>query len=120
MVHGVARVRHDLETKPPPQQKPANPHTVKQLSSNYPIKKIKLTRDFHGGPVVKNLLSSAGDRFDLWSGKILYAMEQLSLCPQLLSLHSRTHKLQLLSCCAAATEAHLTRASAAQRGKPLQ
>ena len=67
----------------------------------------------------KNPPSSAGDRFDPWSGKTLYAVKQLSLCPQLLSLHSRTHKLQLLSCCAATAEAHLTRASAAQ-GKSLQ
>ena len=33
-----------------------------------------------GGPVVKNPLAIAGDRFNPWSRKIPYAAEQLSLC----------------------------------------
>ena len=33
---------------------------------------------FPGGPVVKNLPASTGERFDPWSGKIPHATEQLS------------------------------------------
>ena len=34
-----------------------------------------------GGPVVKNLPANAGDnRFNSWSGRIPYAMGQISLC----------------------------------------
>ena len=57
--------------------------------------------------------------FDPWSGKILYAMEQLSLCatttePLLQNLWAAS-----LSPCAATTEAHVPRAQALQQQKPL-
>ena len=38
----------------------------------------KLTEDFSGDPVVKNLSCSAGD--NPWSGKIPHAMGQLTSC----------------------------------------
>ena len=47
------------------------------------IKKLKGMHwgDFPGGTVVKNLPAKAGDQgFNLWSGKIPHATEQLSLC----------------------------------------
>ena len=44
-------------------------------------------------------------RFETWSGKIPHAVEQISLWPQLLSLCSRAREPQLLSPCAATTEA---------------
>ena len=47
-------------------------------------------------------------------------MEQQSSCIWLLSLHSRAQELQLLSLCAAATEAYAPRACAPQQNKPLQ
>ena len=43
--------------------------------------------------------------FETWSGKIPHAVEQISLWPQLLSLCSRAWEPQLLSPCAATTEA---------------
>ena len=49
---------------------------MKEINFNYKL----LLRDFPGGAVVKNLPANAGGhRFDLWSGKIPHAEEQLSL-----------------------------------------
>ena len=69
------------------------------------ISLVKL--DFPGGTLDKNLPVNAGDlgsitgpgRFHMQQGNNAHA-------PQLLSLLSRTHKLQLLSPCATTTEAH--------------
>ena len=44
---------------------------------------------------------------DPWSGKIPYAMKQLSRVPQLLSLCPRAQELQLLSPCTATNKAHM-------------
>ena len=57
-------------------------------------------RDFPGGAVVKNPPTNAGD-MDSWSGKIPYAVEQLSPC-------------------ATTTEARVPRACAPQQENPLQ
>ena len=58
--------------------------------------------DFAGSSLVKNLLAPVqGTWFHLWSGKILHATGQISLC-------------------ATTTEAHVARACALQQEKPLR
>ena len=77
--------------------------------------------DFPGGAVVKNLPASAGDTGSSpgpggshmpWSNK--------ARAPQLLSLHSRACKPQLLSLRATTTKACAPRARALQQEKPPQ
>ena len=50
------------------------------------------SRDFPGGPVVKNLPSKAGDTGSIpgWGTKIPHATGQLNPAPQLLSLRATT------------------------------
>ena len=66
--------------------------------------------DFPCGAVVKNPPANAGDM----------GLSNWAHAPQLLSLPSRARKLQLLSLCAATTEASAPRARAPQQEKPPQ
>ena len=68
--------------------------------------------------MVENMLASVGDT-GLIPGLGRSRMPQATK-PQLLSLHSRAHKPQLLSPCATTTEAHVPRARAPQQEKPRQ
>ena len=61
-----------------------------------------------------------GHVFEPWSVKIPHAKDYWAHVPQLLSLHSRACKPQLLSLRATTTEAHAPRACAMQQEKPQQ
>ena len=80
-----------------------------------------VSRDFPGGTVVKNPPANAGD-MDLSPGlgRSHMPRSNWARAPQLLSLRSRACKPQLLSPCAATTEARAPRARARQQEKPLQ
>ena len=69
--------------------------------------------------MVKNPPANAGDT-GLSPGKIPHAVEQLSLHTTTTEPASRACEPQLLSPCAAATEARVPRARAPQQEKPLQ
>ena len=70
--------------------------------------KKEWSRDFHGGPVVKNTLSKAGDTgmISSFQTKISHAMEQLRLSSTINKPSYFTgHMPQLESLCATTTEA---------------
>ena len=75
---------------------------------------------FPGGAVVKNRLPTQGTwvRALVWEDPTCRGAT--ACVPQLLSLHSRARKPQLLSPHATTTEAHGTRARALQQEKPPQ
>ena len=78
-------------------------------------------KDFPGGVVVKNLPANAGDMGSSPGlGRSHMPWSNWACEPQLLSLHSRARKPQLLSLCATDTEACMPRAHAPQQEKPLQ
>ena len=75
--------------------------------------------DFPGGAVVKNLPANAGDTgLSPGPGKSHMPWSNEARAPQLLSLHSRACEPQLLSPCAATTEARAPRACAPQEKPP--
>ena len=77
--------------------------------------------DFPGGAVVKNLPATAGDTGSSPGlGRSHMPRSNQARVPQLLSLHSRVCKPQLLSPRATTTEAHAPRARAPQQEKPPQ
>ena len=77
--------------------------------------------DFPGGVVVKNPPANTGDAGLIpGPGRSHVPWSNEAREPQLLSLHSRAHEPQLLSLRATTTEAHVPRAPAPQREKPLQ
>ena len=76
-------------------------------------------RDFLGGPVVKNLPTSAVDTGSIPDPKRSHR-QQLSLCATLLRLCSRAHEPQLTECAATAEEAHAPRTCAPQQETPPQ
>ena len=66
---------------------------------------------FPGGTVVKNLPANAGDMGSSPGlGRFHMPRSNKARVPQLLSLHSRARRLQLLSPRATTTEAHMPRA----------
>ena len=72
-------------------------------------------RDFAGGTVVKNPPANAGNTGSSPGlGRSHMPRSNQARAPQLLSLRSRAHKPQLLSLCAATTEAREPRARAPQ------
>ena len=76
---------------------------------------------FPGGTVVENLPANAGDMGSSpGPGRSHMPRSNQARAPQLLSLHSRAHKPQLLSPCATTTEACAPRACALQQQKPPQ
>ena len=80
-----------------------------------------LKEDFPGGAVVENLPANAGDTGSSpGPGRSHMPRSNKAHAPQLRSLRSRAHKLQLLSPRAATTEAHVPRARAPQQEKPPQ
>ena len=80
-----------------------------------------MVQGFPGGAVVKNLPANTEDT-GLSPGPGRYHVPQSNKThvPQLLSLRSRARKPQLLSTCAATTEARAPRAHALQQEKPPQ
>ena len=67
----------------------------------------KAYRGFPGGSVVKNPPTNSGDMdFSPGPGRSHMRQSKETCAPQLLRLCSRAGELQLLSPCAAATEAH--------------
>ena len=81
----------------------------------------KHIQDFPGGTVVKNLPANAGDTGSSpGPGRSHTPRNNEAHAPQLLSLRSRGHKLQLLSPRATTTEARIPRARAPQQEKPPQ
>ena len=71
--------------------------------------------------MVKNPPANAGDMGSSpGPGGSRMPRSNWARAPQLLSLHSRARKPQLLSACATTTEAHVPRARAPQQEKPPQ
>ena len=82
---------------------------------------MRLSLDFSGGALVKNLPANAGDTGSSpGPGRSHVLRSNWAHVPQLLNLHSRAREPQLLSPCATTTEAHAPRARAPQQGKPPQ
>ena len=76
---------------------------------------------FPGGAVVENLPANAGDTSSSpGPGRSHMPQSDQARAPQLLSLRSRAREPQLLSACAATTEACAPRARAPQQEKPPQ
>ena len=77
--------------------------------------------DFPGGAVVKNPPANAEDTGSSpGPGRSYMPRSNYAYAPQLLSLHSGAREPQLLSLCATATEAHMSRAHAPQQEKRPQ
>ena len=85
------------------------------------VSRVLSVWDFSGGTVVKNPPANAGDTGSSpGPGRSHMPQSNEPRVPQLLSLHSRACKPQLLSPCATTTEAHAPRARVPQQEKPQQ
>ena len=99
---------------------PRNPFLFKYLHQ-YLLSKVFKFWDFPVGAVVKNPPANAGDTGSSpGPGRSHMPQSKYAHAPQLLSLRSRACEPQLLSPCAATTEARAPRARALQQEKPLQ
>ena len=89
----------------------ADAKSCNKLLANQIHQYIKdLCKNFPGGPVLRNPPPNEcrGHRFNPWSRRIPHTAEQLSGVPQLPKpAPSRAGEPQLLSPCAATTEAHV-------------